>query len=180
MEEIWKPIKGFSGYQVSNFGRVRTYDKVTYTAHHGARYWRSRILAQKLRKDNCLRVDLWRDGKPITHYVHKLVAEAFLGEASSDMTVNHKDGNRQNNHVDNLEWLSRADNIRHGFDNDFYSTQKHCELINVNGEKYCFQSLSQASKFLHRNTGYISNTLKKGGKITDVLGNKYTVIIHSK
>lgn len=180
MEEIWKPIKGFAGYQVSNLGRVRTYNKVTYTAHHGARHWRNRILAQKLRKDNCLQVNLWHNGKPITYYVHRLVAEAFLGEASSDMTVNHKDGNRQNNHVDNLEWLSRADNIRHGFDNDFYSTQKCCELINMDGKIYYFQSLSQASKFLHRNTGYISNTLKKGGKITDVLGNEYTVIIHSK
>lgn len=178
MEEIWKPIKGFAGYQVSNFGRVRTYNKVTYTAHHGVRHWRNRILAQKLRKDNCLQVDLWRDGKPITHYVHRLVAETFLGKASSDMTVNHKDGNRQNNHVDNLEWLSRADNIRHGFDNDFYSTQKHCELTNMNGKTYYFQSLSQASKFLNRNVGYISGILKKGGKVTDVLGNEYTVIIH--
>lgn len=178
MEEIWKPIKGFAGYQVSNFGRVRTYNKVTYTARHGVRHWRNRILVQKLRKDNCLQVNLWRDGKSITHYVHRLVAEAFLGEASSDMTVNHKDGNRQNNHIDNLEWLSREDNIRHGFDNDFYSIQKHCELTNMNGKTYYFQSLSQASKFLNRNVGYISGILKKGGKITDVLGNEYTVIIH--
>ena len=178
MKEIWKPIKGFAGYQVSNFGRVRTYNKVTYTAHHGARHWRNRILAQKLRKDNCLQVNLWHNGKPITYYVHRLVAEAFLGEASSDMTVNHKDGNRQNNHVDNLEWLSRTDNIRHGFDNDFYSTQKCCELINMDGKTYYFQSLSKASKFLNRNVGYISGVLKKGGKITDVLGNEYTVIIH--
>lgn len=179
MEEIWKPVKGFAGYQVSNFGRVRTYNKVTYTAHHGARHWRNRILAQKLREDNCLQVDLWRNGNPITYYVHRLVAEAFLGEASSDMTVNHKDGNRQNNHVDNLEWLSRADNIRHGFDNDFYSTQKHCELTSMDGKTYYFQSLSQASKFINRSVGYISGILKKGGKITDVLGNEYTVIIHN-
>ena len=70
-KEIWKDIKDFEGYQVSNLGRVRTHNKITFTKMHGKRYWKDRILLFKpstdsKRKDNQgtgFRVDLWKDGK---------------------------------------------------------------------------------------------------------------------
>ena len=72
------------------------------------------------------RVDLWKDGKPKTFLVARLVATTFLEDLiDTDMTVNHKDGNRLNNNIENLEWLSRADNIRYGFQNgQYYTTHK--------------------------------------------------------
>lgn len=93
------------------------------------------------------------------------------------MTVNHKDGNRYNNRLDNLEWLSIADNIRHGFENDLFP-QKHCKLISIDdGREYEFRSLSQASQFLKRSHGYISNNTKKGKDIIDINGLRYKVIL---
>ena len=174
--EIWRDIKGFDGYQVSNYGRVRTFNKVTSNARYATRHWRNRIIKQKVRKDNCHQVNLWKNGQDTTHYVHRLVAEAFLEKPSIKMTVNHKDGNRHNNHVDNLEWLSMADNIRHGFNNKSYSSCQSCSLMSIDGKIYSFRSLTMANMFLCRSHGYISNVIKRHGKITDKNGNEYKIV----
>lgn len=61
-------------------------------------------------------VTLWKDNKPHSHLVSRLIATTFIKNLlNSDYTVNHKDGNPLNNSADNLEWLSRADNIKYGF-----------------------------------------------------------------
>ena len=52
VSEIWRDIEGFDGYQVSNYGRVRTFNKVTSNARYATRHWRNRIIKQKVRKDN--------------------------------------------------------------------------------------------------------------------------------
>jgi hypothetical protein len=83
------------------------------------------------------------------------------------MTVNHKDGDRFNNHIYNLEWLTLAENIRHGFETGLYHTQQQITLISEDGCKHTFRSLSQASKFLGKSHGYISDHLKSNKEITD-------------
>ena len=92
------------------------------------------------------------------------------------MTVNHKDGNRLNNNINNLEWLSRADNIRYGFQNGQYSTCKKCVLIKDN-KKYIFISMSQAGKFLGRSNSYISKRLKYNTNVFDTKGNEYKILV---
>ena len=170
--EIWKDIDGYTGYQISSYGNVRTYNKITYSNNKIKRVWKDRILKQKIsKKDNIHRVILWLNGKPKTFTVHRLVAEAFLGKCPN-MTVNHKDGNRHNNHIENLEWLSNADNIRYGFNNNQYSTCKKCALINAEC-RYEFNSISEACRFLGRNTSYICMALKLNNPIMSVYGEKY-------
>ena len=74
MEEIWKDIPNYNGYQVSNLGRIRTHNKITFTKKHGLRHWKDRILSfkpftnsnQKSKQGMGYRVDLWKDGKPKT------------------------------------------------------------------------------------------------------------------
>lgn len=182
-EYVWKKFgKTFldtKGIKQAIYGRIRTHNKVSYTKRHGYRHWKDRILKQKIsNKDRCCRVDLWRNGKHKTILVHRLVATTFLEDLiDTDITVNHKDGNRLNNKIDNLEWLSLGDNIRHGFNNNLYP-QKNCKLIDENGKEYNFTSISKASIFLGRNNKYISACLKLNRKILDKEGKEYKIIIN--
>ena len=181
--EIWKDIPGYEGiYQTSNYGRIRTVEgKTTFTKRHGKRVWKSRVLKGK--GNNPItgkRVSLWKDGKPKDHLVARLVAITFLGVPPEGFTVNHKDGNRMNNYIDNLEWLSLADNIRHGFNTGLYSrTQKPITIIRVEDEeKFYFPSLSCADRFLNHKHGYTSGRLKKNHfTLFDVNGSCYRVVM---
>lgn len=182
MEEIWRDIKGYQGYQVSNLGRVRTHNKVTFTKRHGERFWKDRILKfkpytttnQKSKQGMGYRVTLWKAGKPKTLLVSRLVATTFLEDLiNTDMTVNHKNGDRLDNRIENLEWLTRADNIRYGFEHNQYQ-QKKVILYNSNEEK-TFRSLSQANIFLGRNNNYISNCIKNNRKVISKDGIEYNI-----
>ena len=80
MEEIWKDIPNYNGYQVSNLGRIRTYNKITYKKGI-KRHWKNRILKYKSKSYNPgYRVDLWKDGKPKTLLVARLVAFTFFNK----------------------------------------------------------------------------------------------------
>lgn len=88
------------------------------------------------------------------------------------MTVNHKDGNRLNNNVDNLEWLSLADNIRHGFENNLYKQNKTTLESEDTGEIYTFRSQTEAGAFLGRNRGYITGLVKNKRKFATTADGK--------
>lgn len=185
MGEIWKDIKGYSGYQVSNLGRVRTHNKTTYTKRHGERHWKDRILKfkpdynskYKGKQGTGYRVDLWKNGKCKGFLVARLVATTFLEDLiNTNMTVNHKDGNRLNNNVENLEWLSLADNIKYGFENGQYI--QHKTILFNEFERIEFRSKSLASKYLGRNTGYVSGCVKENKKaISKYTNKKYNIEI---
>ena len=174
--EIWKDIPGYEGiYQASTLGRIRTAEgKTTFTTRHGVRHWKSRIL--KGRGDNYTtgkRVSLWKDGKVKDWLVARLVAITFLGNPPEGFTVNHKDGNRLNNNIDNLEWLSLADNIKHGFANGLYPT-KAVKLVSLTNEGvFEFASMSSCDKFLKRRKGYTSEAIINNRWLYDSDGNKY-------
>ena len=177
MEE-WRDIKNYPGYQVSNLGRVKTHNKTSNTSMHQNRHWKNRILCFKKCKENIgNRVDLWKDGKPHTFLVHRLVATTFLEDLiDTDMTVNHKDGNRYNNNVENLEWLSLKSNIIHAFENDLQTTQKHIVITNTKtGAKAKFRSMAQAGMFFENNHGFISGLLKRNKNVFERHGTTYLI-----
>lgn len=162
--EKWKDIPNYEGiYQASTFGRIRTCEgKTTFTIKHGERHWEQRILKPKGETYKTgYRVSLWKNGKPKDWLVARLCALTFLGEPLPDDTVNHIDGNRFNNNIDNLEWLTIGDNIRHAFKTGLMS--KVCRGIRLYNDNYCeeFYSFSQASKFLKHNDRYVSNAILK-------------------
>ena len=177
--EIWKDIPGFEGlYQASDCGRIRSVDgKCTYTERHGTRHWKSRIIKMKGHASTGgYRVTLWKDGKSQGWLVHRLVALAFLGIPKEGMTVNHIDGDRSNNRVENLEWLSRGDNIRHGFANGLYKSNQKPICLERNGQVYQFASLSEASRFLNRSANYVScKVLKNAQVLKDSKGEDYVI-----
>ena len=166
MKEIWKDIKNYDGYQVSNFGRVRTYNKTTETKIHGKRHWKNRILKYKGKTYKTgYRVDLWKNGKSRTYLVARLVAFTFYNQDinNHNLTVDHLDGNRLNNNINNLELVSLKENIKRAFENGLNSSQIKIKIINKNNNyDKTYRSLSQGSLAMGYKKGYISNMIKKG------------------
>lgn len=104
--EDWRPVVGYEGlYDVSNFGRVRTVQ---------AGYRKAPMTILKTPNDGrYLRCGLWKEGKCEAVLVHRAVARAFLGDSSSDAQVNHIDGDKTNNRLENLEWVTPKGNQDH-------------------------------------------------------------------
>jgi hypothetical protein len=112
--EQWRSIEGYEKYyEVSNLGRVRALDR---PKSHSA-YKNGRILAPATSRDGYLYVGLWdanQTPKHVTRRIHQLVAKAFISNPDSLPQVNHKDENKSNNCVDNLEWCSAEYNTKYG------------------------------------------------------------------
>ena len=104
--EIWRDVVGYEGlYEVSNKGRVKTLlGKEEY------------ILKISPNKNGYYKTSLSKAGKATTCLVHVLVAKAFIPNVTGKPTVNHKDGNRLNNNVENLEWATYSENLQHSYD----------------------------------------------------------------
>lgn len=121
MKEEWRFVSGYEGkYQVSSFGRVRSVDHyVEQISSYGCqqrRLMRGRILRQNKTRNGYLIVYFSIGKKYQWHTVHRLVAETFLPNKDNLSDVNHKDGNKCNNKLENLEWCSRSYNIKHSYD----------------------------------------------------------------
>lgn len=105
MQEIWKDVVGYEGlYKVSNFGNVMSFQP--NCRNH------SQYLAP-FDNGGYFRVTLTKNRKRTNHLVHRLVADAFIPNPESKEAVNHIDGCKTNNHIDNLEWVTKGENTRH-------------------------------------------------------------------
>ena len=112
MKEQWKEIKGNREiYEVSSLGNVRTKDREGARGHHV----KGHILTQRDNSNGYLRCDINITGKTKSHLVHRLVAEKFIPNPDNKPFVNHIDGNKHNNSVNNLEWCTRNENERHAW-----------------------------------------------------------------
>lgn len=106
MTEAWKAIDGYEGlYEVSNTGLVRSLN-FNNTG-------RAKLMKPRKRQDGYLSVNLCKNGKHKSIKLHRLVASAFIPNPLNLETVNHRDEDKTNNNVSNLEWLTRGDNARY-------------------------------------------------------------------
>ena len=128
MKEIWKDIKGYEGkYQVSNLGRVKS---LNYK-----RTGEEKILKPTKTEKGYLFVCLRRNSKAKSYRVHRLVAEHFIPNTDTNLEVNHKDENKENNCVTNLEWCTHIYNVNYGTRNQRQSETAIKNGINK-GEKH--------------------------------------------
>lgn len=118
--EIWKPVVGYeTTHEVSNLGRVRSIDRIiNNNSRWGRRPERrkGKILSQAENEFGYLTVRMNVNKKYKSRLVHRLVAMAFIGPSPEGKPqVNHKDGNKHNNTIDNLEWVNNRENTLHKF-----------------------------------------------------------------
>ena len=126
--EIWRDIPGYeNSYQVSNLGQVRSLNREIQD-HGGVNFVHGIILKQWKDKKGYHRVEL--RGKSFA--VHRLVLFAFIGDYSRILQVNHKDGNKGNNFIENLEWVTAKQNSQHAEKNGL---RKHPSGENVHNAK---------------------------------------------
>lgn len=111
--EAWKPISTAHGlYEASSAGRIRSVDRYTICGRRGLSLVKGRVLSPKTAKNGYLQVNLSYDGRKTMAYVHRLVASAFLPDFSG-MEINHKDLDKTNNRLGNLEPYGHHSNQRH-------------------------------------------------------------------
>ena len=117
MIEIWHPCAGFeTHYEVSNMGNVRSIERmVNNRLNTGLRKSPQKVLRQGKSKAGYYLVSFCVDGVKSNQSVHRLVARAFIANELNKPQVNHKDGNKLNNHVDNLEWVTVSENGLHAY-----------------------------------------------------------------
>lgn len=130
MKEIWKDIKDYEGlYQVSNLGRVKSLRKEVnfYCGLYmeiKKRVYRERIISLKKSNKGYLNITLYKNGIEKHFNVHRLVAETFLTNINNLPAVNHIDGNKENNKVDNLEWCTYSENMKHAVRTGLFKPKK--------------------------------------------------------
>ena len=127
MKEVWKPLPPFtkthngvtikydvSGrYMISNHGNLRSIDRKDSIG----RKVKARELKPRLKPNGYLDVNLSKDGKQLKYLVHRLVAQTFLENTDNKKTVNHKNGDKTDNRVDNLEWATLSEQHKHAYTN---------------------------------------------------------------
>ena len=110
--EIWKPMTGTNGFiEVSNEGRVRSLLRGT-----------PRVLKTQTDKKGYHRLRVTVEREKMSYKIHREVAKAFIPNPDNLPQVNHKDGNKSNNAVENLEWISNRDNAHHAIENGLWAS----------------------------------------------------------
>jgi len=108
IQEIWKDIKGYEDkYQVSSFGRVRSLDRDINR--------KGKILKHCYFSNRYTYVSLCKEGTRSNKLIHRLIAQAFIPNPENYPQINHKNGIKDDNRLENLEWVSQSMNMKHAF-----------------------------------------------------------------
>lgn len=160
-KEIWKNTE-YDGYMISNKGRIKSLDRIIKPdkVHPKGQYIKGKILSSKQNKHRYESILISRNPDKRA-YIHRLVAKAFIPNPENKKEVNHKNGNTKDNNVENLEWVSKKENMEHA-----NKVLKRWEIISKKLKKrvlcvelnIIFDSMREASE-------YFGDFKNKGGGI---------------
>lgn len=180
MEEIWKDIKGYEGYyQVSNLGKVRSKDRLVFHPHYSneiksnLRMWKGQEISLHFTRGGYRGVRLYRNNKGKTLRLCRLVAINFIANPENKPCVNHIDGNKENDNVNNLEWVTYTENMAHAVENNLVSIKYGAEnassmkVIN-DGDNVVYGSVKEAALAIGLSGSQLSRILR--GKYTNNTG----------
>lgn len=164
--ELWKQIDGISGYSISNIGRIRRDSSLL-------------ILKTRVDRYGYEAINIGTGAKRKSTTVHRLVALAFVeGRTTESFQVNHKDGNKLNNHYSNLEWVTPKVNIDHSFQTGLNPNKYAVTMIdNASDTVQDFRSIKTLSNHLRIRTSTLMPLIKHSS-VNQILG-RYTVIINN-
>lgn len=136
MKEMWKDIEGYEDlYQISSYGRIKSKDRIIQCSNNRNRRKYGQILKPFISRSGYYAITLWNNKKFKLNYIHRLVASAFLENTYNKEQVNHIDGNKFNNRIDNLEWATRSENQKHSHRIGLISYETMYEMVKKMREK---------------------------------------------
>ena len=150
--ETFKKIEEFNNYSISNLGNVRN-DKT------------GRILKQYIKPSGYKQVQL--GAKTTPQYVHRLVGKAFIPNNQNKPQINHKNGDKGDNRVENLEWVTASENdLAYGYTSRIENRKKKIIATNKNGDTIIFNSRNEAANYFkcHKSQIAYGRYYKKGNK----------------
>ena len=169
--EVWKEIDNFRGYYISNYGNVKSVDRIVTRRDGRQVHYKGKKLHLSLNPNGYLMTGLSVNYKNHTVYPHILVAKYFIEKPLSNekLIVNHKDGNKTNNNVSNLEWVSYSENSIHSF-RELNQKRPHTSgypkaIVVKNNDKYFYcSSITDASNIYKLSKVHIMRLLDTNKK----------------
>ena len=182
MKEIWKDIKNYEGYyQVSNLGRIKSLPRNTKNQYKNG------LILKPIIKNDYVKIQLKNKYKYKWYFIHRLVAQAFLTDFNETLQVNHKNGIKNDNRIENLEMVTASENQIHSYrvlknipsmKNHFGKNHVSAVKVNQYDKQNNFikiwNSIIEASKELNINASCICNNCKKRRKSAGGYIWKYT------
>lgn len=143
--EKWKDISGYSDYKINNLGVVKSF-----------KFGKEKIMSKQISRYETVMLSEKGKYKPVL--VHRLIAIAFIPNPENKPQVNHIDGNKLNNHIDNLEWCTNSENQKHAYKSGLQKTKK-------GSDSHRFGTISpRAKKIIHTPTGKIYDSISIASK----------------